>query len=193
MKAWEIEELRRAMKAKWVVRGTRAFGGRIETDSRKVQGGELFFAIKGETHDAHKFVGDVIRRGAAAVVVHQEIEPALAAEAKAEGVAVLQVEETVAALNRLAGGYRTELRTKVIAVGGSNGKTTTKRILHCLLNEKFGKAGGHASPKSFNNNIGMPLTLLEVEAGHEFVVLEIGTNAPGRLRRWAKCAGRMWR
>ena len=80
------------------------------------------------------------------------------------------------------------MRAKVIAVGGSNGKTTTKRIIHALLSEKFekgdgrgGSGGGHVSPKSFNNNIGMPLTLLEVETSHEFVVLEIGTNAPGEI------------
>jgi UDP-N-acetylmuramoyl-tripeptide--D-alanyl-D-alanine ligase len=73
------------------------------------------------------------------------------------------------------------MRAKVIAVGGSNGKTTTKRIIHALLAEKFGKDGGHASPKSFNNNIGMPLTLLEVNPSHDYVVLEIGTNAPGEI------------
>ena len=93
-------------------------------------------------------------------------------------VAIVQVDDTVAGLNRLAGAYRGELRAKVIAVGGSNGKTTAKRILHTILAEKF---NGHASPKSFNNNIGMPLTILEVESGHEFVVLEIGTNAPGEI------------
>ncbi len=70
------------------------------------------------------------------------------------------------------------MRARVIAVGGSNGKTTTKRIIHALLSEKF---HGHASPKSFNNNIGMPLTLLEVDASHDYVVLEIGTNAPGEI------------
>jgi UDP-N-acetylmuramoyl-tripeptide--D-alanyl-D-alanine ligase len=70
------------------------------------------------------------------------------------------------------------MRAKVTAVGGSNGKTTTKFIIHALLGEKF---SGHASPKSFNNNIGMPLTLLEVEPSHEYVILEIGTNHPGEL------------
>ena len=94
---------------------------------------------------------------------------------------MILVEETVAALNRLAAAYRQQVRAKVIAVGGSNGKTTCKRIIHALLAQRFGAAAGHASPKSFNNNIGMPLTLLEVETSHDFVVLEIGTNAPGEI------------
>ena len=181
MKAWEVEDIRRAIKGKWVTRGTRAFNGKIATDSRKAETGQLFFALVGEHHDAHLFLGDVVVRDVAAIIVHKDVAPEIAAAATQRGVAILQVDDTIAALNRLAAAYRADVRAKVIAVGGSNGKTTTKRILHALLVEKFGKSGGHASPKSFNNNIGMPLTMLEVEAGHEFVVLEIGTNAPGEI------------
>ena len=104
-----------------------------------------------------------------------------------KSVAVILVDDSVLALNRLAAAYRAGeysagLRAKVIAVGGSNGKTTTKRIIDALLAEKFSAGGGgHSSPKSFNNNIGMPLTILEVAPSHEYVVLEIGTNAPGEI------------
>jgi UDP-N-acetylmuramoyl-tripeptide--D-alanyl-D-alanine ligase len=167
----------------------RRFNGRIATDSRKVKENELFIAIEGKNHDAHAYVNDVIEKGVAAVLVHKQPAPEVLMRAQLKDVAVLLVEDTVAALNRLAAAYRrgvgggggSGMRAKVIAVGGSNGKTTTKRIIHALLAEKFGKDGGHASPKSFNNNIGMPLTLLEVDPSHDYVVLEIGTNAPGEI------------
>ncbi len=188
MKAWELDEIRRAVKGKWLMRPEqlRQFNGSVAADSRKAASGELFIAIKGERFDAHDFLQDVIAREVAAVVVHREPAAELLGEAKNKGVTIILVDDTVAALNRLAAAYRSNdiapgFRAKVIAVGGSNGKTTTKRIIHALLSEKFGEAGGHASPKSFNNNIGMPLTLLEVAPSHEYVVLEIGTNAPGEI------------
>lgn len=186
MKAWEIEEIRRAVKGKWLARGKagaggRRFSGHVCTDSRKAAPGDLFVAIAGKTHDAHGFLEQVLTKNVAAVMVHREPAPQLLARATEADVSVLLVDDTVAALNRLAAAYRATMRAKVIAVGGSNGKTTTKRIIHTLLAEKFGAEGGHASPKSFNNNIGMPLTLLEVEPRHDYVVLEIGTNAPGEI------------
>ncbi len=181
LKPWEIEELRRAVKGKWLARGKQGFSGRVVIDSRKLVEGDLFIAIVGRTHDAHQFVGQVIAHHPALVIVHREPAPEILAQATAEDVSLLLVEDTLAALNRLAAAYRATLRSKVIAVGGSNGKTTTKRIIHTLLCEKFGPEGGHASPKSFNNNIGMPLTLLEVDPGHDYVVLEVGTNAPGEI------------
>ena len=187
MKPWEIEEIRRAVKGKWMTRGGRRFNGRVATDSRKVGENELFVTIIGKNHDAHKFTAETIGRGPAAILVSQELAPEVLALAQATDVALILVDDTIAALNRLAGAYRagmnevSGMRARVIAVGGSNGKTTTKQIIHTLLTERFGAGGAHASPKSFNNNIGMPLTILEVEQSHDFVVLEIGTNAPGEI------------
>lgn len=183
MKPWDIEQIRRATKSKWVARGgegaaARAFTGRISTDSRLAAAGDLFVAIAGRNHDAHAYLPQVIEAHVAAALVHKDPPAEVVALARKHDVAILQTDDTVLGLNRLAAAYREEVRAKVIAVGGSNGKTTTKRIIHTLLAEKF---EGHASPKSFNNNIGMPLTLLEVEPRHEYVVLEIGTNAPGEI------------
>jgi len=178
VKAWDIDELRRGCKGRWILRGSRAFNGKIATDSRKAGEGDLFIAIKGERHDAHQYLEQVFAAKVAAVLVHAELTPAQHAAATANGCAVIAVEETIAGLNRLASAYRETVRAKVIAVGGSNGKTTTKRIIDALLAEKY---RGVASPKSFNNNIGMPLTLLSVEPSHEYAVLEIGTNAPGEI------------
>ncbi|MCL2648283.1 MAG: UDP-N-acetylmuramoyl-tripeptide--D-alanyl-D-alanine ligase, partial [Phycisphaerales bacterium] len=186
MKAWDIEEIRRAVKGKWLhtpIPRTSAwkFSGRIATDSRTAAAGDLFFTLVGERHDAHAFVEHVIERGVAGIIVHKKQSEEIVQRAQEKGAAMLLVDDTIAALNRLAAAYRENMRAKVIAVGGSNGKTTTKKIIHTLLSEKFGVGGGIASPKSFNNNIGMPLTLLAVDAGHDYVVLEIGTNAPGEI------------
>ena len=192
MKAWDIDEIRRAVKGKWLMRGPgegaggRRFNGRISTDSRKASAGDLFFAIKGERFDAHEFVTDVVERDVACIIVHKDPATKILNRAKERDVAIVRVDDTISALNRLAAAYRSGeisdgMRAKVIAVGGSNGKTTTKRIIHALLSEKYGANAGLASPKSFNNNIGVPLTLLEVAPSHEYVVLEIGTNAPGEI------------
>jgi len=178
MKNWEVEQIRRMSNSRWAARGTRPFGGRVVIDSRLVKEGDLFIAIEGKKHDAHAFVPQVIDAKAAAILVHKDTTPEIVEKSQANGVAIMRCDDTVAGLNRLAAAYRNELRAKVIAVGGSNGKTSTKRIIHTLLAEKF---KGVASPKSFNNNIGMPLTLLDVEPSHEYVVLEIGTNAPGEI------------
>ncbi len=178
MKPWEFDNIRRATLSKWLQRGERAFNGTICTDSRKAKEGDLFIAIHGPTHNAHDFVSQVIAAKVAGVLVSQDISADAIAAAGAQSVTILQTDDTIAGLNRLAAAYRKEIRAKVIAVGGSNGKTTTKRIIHTLLSQKL---NGHASPKSFNNNIGMPLTLLEVQPHHDYVVLEIGTNAPGEI------------
>jgi UDP-N-acetylmuramoyl-tripeptide--D-alanyl-D-alanine ligase len=175
---WGLEHLVDAMEGTALSAGNRAGSGAVRIDSRLVQEGDLFFAICGENHNAHRYVGDVILRHAAAVVVHETPAAAIVASAKQHGVALLQVDDTIAALNRLAGAYRGTLRGRVIAIGGSNGKTTTKRILDAVLAEQF---RGHASPKSFNNNIGVPLTLLEASVEQDYVILEIGTNAPGEI------------
>jgi UDP-N-acetylmuramyl pentapeptide synthase len=175
LKAWDLDEIRRAVKGKWLMRGPgenaggRRFNGHVCTDSRQAAAGDLFFAIKGARFDAHRFVKDVVERDAACIIVHKTQSEHVLARAKARDVAIVLVDDTIAALNRLAAAYRAGefsggLRAKVIAVGGSNGKTTTKRIIHALLEEKYGPDAGHASPKSFNNNIGMPLTLLGVRA-----------------------------
>jgi len=185
MKPWEFDNIRRATLGKWLQRGPRAFNGIICTDSRRANEGDLFIAIKGERFDAHDFLPQVFAANVAGVLVGRELSADLLAAAGAQGVTVIQTDDTIVGLNRLAAAYRQEIRAKVIAVGGSNGKTTTKRIIHTLLGQKL---RGHASPKSYNNNIGMPLTLLEVEPHHDYVVLEIGTNAPGEIAALAAVA-----
>src|SRR5690242_16422862 len=100
MKPWEVEEIRRAVKGKWLQRasGAMQFNGRISTDSRKAKAGELFVAIEGPNHDAHRFLRDVIDKGVAVVLVHKEQPQDVILRAQTRDVTILQVDNTVAAL-----------------------------------------------------------------------------------------------
>lgn len=143
------------------------------TDSRQAQAGDLFFAIKGEHFDGHDFVREIAAKGAAAVVVQRKKAPSPSPEC-----AVLEVDDPRAALGRLAAAYRREFSLPVICVGGSNGKTTVKELIAAALRQKLATLWSEAS---FNNDIGVPLTLLRLEKSHQAAVLEAGTNHPGEL------------
>ena len=146
---------------------------RVCTDSRQAQAGDLFFAIRGGRFDGHDFLNEVAARGVAAVVVEQKKAPAPLPDC-----GVLVVDDTRAALGRLAAAYRREFDLSMIAVGGSNGKTTVKELLAAVLRQKLATLWSEAS---FNNDIGVPLTLLRLEKSHQAAVLEAGTNHPGEL------------
>jgi UDP-N-acetylmuramoyl-tripeptide--D-alanyl-D-alanine ligase len=146
---------------------------RICIDSRQAQPGDLFFALAGERFDAHNFLTEVARRGVAAVVAERPKLPA-----GLQGCAVLTVDSTRAALGRLGARYRRDFTLPVTAVGGSNGKTTTKELIASVLRHKRATLWSEAS---FNNEIGVPLTLLKLEHSHQAAVLEAGTNHPGEL------------
>lgn len=141
------------------------------TDSRKAQPGDLFFAIRGENHDGHEFVNEVAAKKAAAVVIEK-------VPAKLPDCAVIVVNDSRVALGKLAVAYRRDFDLSIVCVGGSNGKTTTKELLGSVLSKKFSTVWSEAS---FNNDIGVPLTLLRIEKSHQVAVLEAGTNHPGEL------------
>jgi len=144
------------------------------TDSRQAKSGDLFFAIKGEKFDGHDFLTEVAAKGVAAVVVPEKGK----IPAQLPDCAVLVVNDTRAALGRLAAAYRKEFDLPVVCVGGSNGKTTVKELIASVLRQKLAALWSEAS---FNNDIGVPLTLLRLEKSHQAAVLEAGTNHPGEL------------
>ena len=143
------------------------------TDSRQANAGDLFFAICGEKFDGHDFLGEAAGKKIAAAVIDQK-----KIQASLPDCAVLAVEEPRRALGQLAAAYRRRFDLPVVAVGGSNGKTTTKELLASVLRQKFSTLWSVAS---FNNDIGVPLTLLRLANTHEAAVLEAGTNHPGEL------------
>ncbi len=143
------------------------------TDSRKALAGDLFFAIKGEHFDGHDYLNEVAAKGIAAVVIARNKIPS-----KPPDCAVLAVAEVRAALGNFAAAYRKDFVLPVVCVGGSNGKTTVKELIASVLKQKLATLWSEAS---FNNEIGVPLSLLRLEKTHQAAVLEAGTNYPGEL------------
>ena len=182
MKPMPLEEIRAAVGGKWVDLASRdrkgvAVVNGVCTDSRYVKPGDLFVAIKGDKFDAHAFLGDVFIAGAAGAIVQcrEKIAPEVLRDFSPRLIAV---DDTVAALGKLGAYHRDRVRARVIAVTGSNGKTTTKRMIQHILSRHL---RGNCSPKSFNNNIGVPLTLLGVGEQDDYVICEVGSNAPGEI------------
>ena len=152
---------------------------RAAIDSRRVGPGDLFIALPGEGRDGHEFVCDAVARGVRGVLVRRAPE-ALPAE-----VAVFVVPDTLAALQRLAAGRRDRRRAKVIGVTGSLGKTTTKELAAALLTARYPVLKNEAN---YNNEIGLPLTLLELTHRHRRAVLEMAMRAPGEIRTLCEIA-----
>ena len=145
----------------------------VGTDSRSAKAGDLFFAIRGEKFDGHQFINEVAAKGVAAIVIERKKIPA-----QLPDCAVLVVDDARIALGKLAAAYRKDFDLPVVCVAGSNGKTTVKELLASVLRRKFSTVWSEAS---FNNDIGVPLTLLRLEKSHQAAVLEAGTNHPGEL------------
>jgi UDP-N-acetylmuramoyl-tripeptide--D-alanyl-D-alanine ligase len=157
---------------------------RVSIDSRTLQPGELFFAIRGERFDGHDFVAQVIAAGAGGVVVSRESTAAATISAAAAGTAgaapvVIEVDDTTVALQRMAREVRRQSGARVIAITGSAGKTTTKEVTAEFLKlryETFRNKG------NLNNHIGLPLSLLELRDRPDMAVVELGMSAPGEIR-----------
>jgi len=150
----------------------------VSIDSRKVLHGSLFVALRGEQLDGHNFLSNAVKAGAKAVVVENKWAEMNSSFLKAIPVAKLVVEDSVRALGELARNYRRLFRIPVLAVGGSNGKTTTKEMIKTLLETKYEVL---ATEGNLNNHIGVPLTLFRLENRHKIAVVEIGTNHSGEI------------
>ncbi len=145
-------------------------------DSRKIKPGDAFIALKGPSFDGHDFISDAIEKGAIVVLAERNMD------VKAE---LIIVEDTKKAISVIAREILKRANPLVVAVTGSSGKTTTKEMIYCALKEKYNV---HKTHGNLNNDIGLPLTLFELENEHEIVVLEMGMNAEGEIRRLANIA-----
>jgi UDP-N-acetylmuramoyl-tripeptide--D-alanyl-D-alanine ligase len=157
--------------------------GGISTDSRTIGPGEIFFALKGERYDGHDFLSDVVKAGGAGVIV--EHGAAVPEQLATDGLVVITVASTLDALGDLARWWRKQWARKVVAITGSNGKSTTKEMTASILARE---ANTKKSPGSFNNLVGLPLTILSLEESHEMAVLEMGMNRPGEIARLTQIA-----
>lgn len=153
----------------------------VSIDSRKIKKDSLFVAIKGEKLDGHDFIKELIKKGISAVMINRNKYKRFSALE----LPVITVEDTVIAYGRLANTWRKKMTAKVIGITGSAGKTTTKEMISSLLGEKY-KVNKTISNN--NNQIGVPLTILNTSASHEVLVLELGTNHFGEIAYTANTA-----
>lgn len=166
-------------------RGAVAFTG-VSIDGRVVPPGGLWFAIRGERFDGHQFAVQAIRTGAAGLVVERGRGAELLAFTD---VSIIEVDDAVRALGALASAHRLRFPSlKVVGVAGSNGKTTTKEMIGAVLAAEVGEEAVHKTEGNFNNHLGMPLTMLRLDAGHRYAVLEMGMSALGELDYLARLA-----
>ena len=149
----------------------------VSTDSRTLQSGQLFFALSGPNFDGNQFAKQALDKGAIAVVVDEDIS--------ITDKRVIRVENTLKSLQRLSTKHRKTLGTTIIALTGSNGKTTTKELIHSVLSTTFTTV---ATQGNLNNHIGVPLTLLLLKEDTEIGVVEMGANHPGEIALLANIA-----
>jgi UDP-N-acetylmuramoyl-tripeptide--D-alanyl-D-alanine ligase len=148
----------------------------ISTDTRKISPGDIFFALKGDNFDGNKFVNEALEKGASFIVSENPDMP------MDRGVFV---SDSTKALQDFAKIHRNNLQIPIIAITGSNGKTTTKELIRVVLEKKYKVL---ASPASFNNHIGVPLTILSIKPDHQIAVLEMGDNHEGEIKMLCEIA-----
>ncbi len=145
----------------------------VGTDSRQIEAGQLFVALKGANFDGNLYAAEAIQRGAVA---------ALVSDSGLQGFPMLLVADTRLALGQLAKHWRSQFKAPLVAVTGSNGKTTTKEMLTAILAVTAGARDlVHATYGNLNNDIGLPLTLLRIRENHRYVVAEMGMNHLGEM------------
>ena len=148
----------------------------VSTDSRSIAAGQLFVALRGDNFDGHDYVAAARERGAVAAVVAADAVERL----QPLGLPLIEVAETRLSLGALAADWRGRFSLPLIAVTGSNGKTTTKEMIASILRAAFGEAV-LSTRGNYNNDIGLPLTLLQLSAGHRAAIIEMGMNHPGEI------------
>lgn len=189
MNFWTPATIRTAAGGSWIARPddldapTRPMQG-VSTDTRSIRAGQVFVALRGDNFDAHEFLHDAIEHGASMLIVDNPTKADAEVVHRARGIGVLRVPDTGKALVKMAAAYRQTLEgTRVIAVTGSNGKTTTTRLIDAVLSSRL---RGTCSTKSHNNIIGVPLTILAAQPGDQYLICEVGMNAPGEIAPLAR-------
>lgn len=179
MAGFTCEEIILATQGCLLVKGLeKSFTG-VSTDTRKIRPGELFIPLVGEKYDGHDFIEQAVKNGASGIVISRK-------DIKVrEGVTIFSVKDTLKALQDLARFHRLRFSIPVIAITGSNGKTTTKDMTAAILASRFHvlKTQGN-----FNNEVGLPLTLLQLDDSHDAAVVEMGMRGLGQIKELADIA-----
>ena len=184
--AWTVDEILKATGGDLLCGNqvrSRKFA-KVSIDSRKISAGDLFVAIVGEVHDGHRFANDVVEKGVSGLVVAENKAVELPiSEWQARHIACVAVADTIRALGDLAAFHRSRKDVAVVAITGSNGKTTTRQMTPEVIAQKFSTL---STIGNYNNQIGVPLTLLRLAPEHAWAVVELGTNSPGEIARLAR-------
>ena len=188
---WEIDDLAKALNCDPVFspdKKNHHFTG-ISTDSRTIGENQIFLALKGESFDGHIFINSLINKGIKGFVTEKDFVETLDGNTRKKltgrnGV-IFETENTLTALGQLARYQRLRSNVKLIAITGSSGKTTTRKIIEEILKTQFHIL---ATIGNFNNEIGLPLTLLNLSYAHEWAIVEMGMNHPGEISRLSRIA-----
>ena len=178
---WTVGEAARALSGELLCGSKdQPFSG-VSIDSRRISADELFVAIEGQVHDGHSYTDDVVGQGIRVLVVERSKARDLPWQAwQRSGVACIAVTDTTGALGDLASFARRRASVSVVAITGSNGKTTTRGMAAGILSLRFRTL---TAKENYNNLIGLPLTLLDLDRTHEWAVLELGMSRPGEIGR----------
>jgi UDP-N-acetylmuramoyl-tripeptide--D-alanyl-D-alanine ligase len=174
--SWTVADCLAATGGQLVGEDTGRAFSRVIIDSRIITAEDLFVAVVGETHDGHDFVAQVIRSGARGFIIQQRRLQEFAR--RPSGGVCITVEDTTRALGALGRYHRQRNRASVVAITGSNGKTTTRQMTAAVVSQGYSTL---SSRKNYNNHIGLPLTLLGICPQHRWAVVELGMNAPGEI------------
>ena len=178
MASFTAQEILAATRAECIEEGITAVFTGVSTDTRTLQPGDLFIALIGENFNGHQFVPQAIKKGAKGIIVSTITE-------KIEGVAVYKVDNTLRALEELAAFHRQKFHIPLVAITGSNGKTTTKDITAHILSSRYHVLRTQAN---FNNEIGLSQTLLSLNERHQVAVVEMGMRAKGEIEHLTRIA-----
>ncbi|GHT39380.1 UDP-N-acetylmuramoyl-tripeptide--D-alanyl-D-alanine ligase [Endomicrobiia bacterium] len=178
MEAFYLAELILAINGRFVTGGPNILVKGISIDSRTIEKGEVYFAIKGNRYDGHDFIGEAIEKGASSVVYSRNDVDLVKSFPKLPSI--IKTDNTLVALEKLAKAYRSKFQnTKIVGITGSNGKTTTKEILTSILSIR----GETLSNKgNLNNRIGLPLSMFNLTRSVEYAVFEMGTSLYGEIK-----------
>ncbi len=160
----------------------------VSTDTRTLVPGDLFVALTGESFDGHDFIEAAVRAGASAVLCAESGARRAAELCAGDSVALVAAADTLHALGDAVAYHRSRFDIPVVAITGSNGKTTTKEMLRAILQERYGAGAVLANVGNLNNLIGLPLTLAQLRETHRAVIVEMGMNAPGEIARLTEIA-----
>ena len=178
---FELQQLAQQLHWDWL--GSNLSVESISTDTRTLQSDALFVALVGDRFDGHDYLDSAFKNGAEAAIVHRNTRVD-----SWPNKSFIFVDDTKHALQQIAKWWRAQLNLSVVAIVGSNGKTTTKEMICSIFKEHFGERFVHATHGNFNNDIGLPLTLLNIRQHHKVSIVEIGMNHSGETSQLAKIA-----